>query len=142
MNFLDTRFVEAMKLLCAEERPAEERFGQDKGQPEHRRATRIGLHFPVQLKLPSSKPQDPWLIGHLRDISLRGVCIDTKIRLEAGSAFIMRFNVRSSVFGDQPLCCRVTNCRKTRNGTYRVGGEFAHTNPFSSFQPAASFVHG
>lgn len=119
MNFVDTRFVEALRILSAEGKPRARN-----AMTENRRSTRVGLHVPIQVRLDSADRKDPWIIGNLRDISLRGLCIDLRKPLEKGLAFAVRFHHKSYVFGDGPLPCRVANCQKTREGAYRIGCEF------------------
>lgn len=125
MKFTDSRFVEITKLMRALKVSPD---GSDK-----RRAARVPIRIPIQIKVMAGRALGPWETVELRDVSPRGIRFVLKEPLEVGCSFIVTFPANNAAKASAPVICRVVHCSWERDKTYLIGAEF--NGPMRSKQP-------
>jgi len=114
MKFTDSQFVEAIELIQSAD-PSQQR--KDK-----RRAPRTSIRVPIAVNFGISSETE-WSQARLRDVSPRGIRLESDVPLEIGSSFLVRLPTKDGQQSDAPLICRVAHCATQRTG-FLIGAEF------------------
>jgi c-di-GMP-binding flagellar brake protein YcgR len=101
---------------------------------EKRREVRLTVRIPATMVVfGGAEHRDPRAVLVV-DISVGGAGIASKIPLDPGQRFILRFTPQA----DQPeasLQCTVAHARREKSGTYRIGAKFERLLSASCSQP-------
>jgi hypothetical protein len=114
MKFTETQLAEAIELIQASE--------SQKSRKDKRRTVRTSIRASVGIKL-EMDPKAEWTQTTLRDISVRGIRLESPDAMEVGSSFLLRLPKRDKHGTDAPLICRVANCVQGKD-SFLVGAEF------------------
>jgi len=92
------------------------------GGHELRRARRIGLKARVTISpYVLGVPQQPLTVD-VRDLSPRGIAIESKVSMQTGQQFIVRLPRAGTSPSD--ILCAVAHCKPKRAGQFEIGAEF------------------
>jgi hypothetical protein len=130
MKFTNARFAEITKLMRAL------KYSPDAS--DKRRAARVAIRIPIQIKVPQGKAVGPWKTVELRDVSPRGLRFVFKEPLEVGCSFMTMFPSTSVGRVSSPVVCRVIHCGAQENGSFLIGAEF--DGPIRAVQPGVEAV--
>jgi hypothetical protein len=125
MKFTDSRFVEITKLMQA--------LKVSPDSSDKRRAARVALRLPIQIKVMAGRSLGPWETVELRDVSPRGIRFVLGAPIEVGCSFIVAFPAKNAAKISAPVICRVVHCNWEAENTYLIGAEF--DGPMRSKQP-------
>src|ERR1700683_5257210 len=116
MKFTNARFAEITKLMRAL------KFSPDAS--DKRRAARVAIRIPVQIKITAGKAVGPWETVELRDVSPRGIRFVLRKPLEGGFSFMVTFPSTRAGKNSTPSACRVIHCAEPSDGSFLIGAEF------------------
>ncbi|MGA2442467.1 MAG: PilZ domain-containing protein [Tepidisphaeraceae bacterium] len=115
MSFTDHQFVEAVELLHGLPAPT--------GPMDKRRARRVAIRLPVDIKL-AADSDSPWMTVQMRDLSARGIGLQTDRAIAADNSFLLRLPTKNGKKCAVPLICRVVYCRPDKD-FFIIGAEFS-----------------
>jgi hypothetical protein len=126
MKFSDSQFLEVVKILQSVS-PTPRRNDQ-------RRAPRADIRLPVDLKMESGN-DDPWQKAELRNISPRGIRLESTQSMPIGASFQLRFPTKPGFKAFVPLICAVIYCKPSRSeDSFTIGAEFTGAADSTSTQ--------
>ena len=115
MKFTDAQFVQAVELLQAIEIA-------EPGRKNQHRAPRTEIRIEVDIKVRKGN-DTAWEVAELRDVSARGLRIQSNTLIQPGDSFLLRLPTKEGNKMGDPLICRVAHCTPSRQW-FIIGAEF------------------